>query len=972
MAALRTLYGTVLTLTVIVLETFFWSPGLGADQSHPRPVRVGVFDLEPLSCSCPDMRGDTRPVLGLIFDHIAHRENWRVTIVGGTLQELEALLSKADIDLLLAAPYSRDKSTRFQYSRQNVISTWARVYAPEGSQVQSLLDLKGRSVGVVKNSPYNQALRRLLEQFNINAAIVEFDRPEAVLQGISEHWIDAGAVDRFFGILTAERYPVQETMAVFSPIELRFAAPLSAKGDLLEAIDYHFTILKQDKGSLYHQLLNRALVTPERSRLLEYLSWGLAVAAAGVLLFGGIAVLLRQQVKSHTRELAQKKADLIEELKQRKAAETAARKNEERYRSAFNNTSAGMILFDDSLRIHAANTVARTLSGFTNIGAPAHNRLTDFILPEDLQRIRATADVNAELGLPLSSDLELRIMDCHGTIKHVLGRINAIPETGQYIASVIDITERIRGEAERVRLATAIEQSTDSIFITDKDRRIIYMNPAFEEMTGHGRDAVIGRTPEFLWVNPSDDARIANIIAHTDGGHTWRGRLTNRRKDGTTFETQTAISPIRDPAGVITNYVNVKRDISVECRLEDQLREAQKMQAVGTLAGGIAHDFNNILAAIMGYTEISLYDLPEEAPSRGRLLQVLSACDRAKDLIGQILTFSRKDDASQKPMSLGVVVNEAIKLLRATLPPAITFYTTKIDTTSVIKANATQMHQIVMNLCTNAAYAMRSQANGDLSVSLQLERICEHQAGTLDLKPGRYLVLSVSDSGTGMDRDTRQRLFEPFFTTKPKSEGTGLGLSVVHGIVKSHAGAVTVDSAVGKGTTFRLYFPEAAGAQTAAAENVKQLPRGKGEILFVDDEKMLTATADELISCLGYTLSVFNSPLQALNRFNESPERFDLVVTDYHMPKMDGLSLAARIHALRPDMPIVLCTGYKADLSATTLSECGILHILDKPFQHMELAGVIHDLISRPKADGARVSTIRKPAMEPRLAAEAR
>jgi PAS domain S-box-containing protein len=386
-------------------------------------------------------------------------------------------------------------------------------------------------------------------------------------------------------------------------------------------------------------------------------------------------------------------------------------------------------------------------------------------------------------------------------------------------------------------------------------------------------------------------------------------------------------------------------------KLEAQLRQAQKMEAIGTLAGGIAHDFNNILSAINGFTELAKMESVSHPVALGYLDEVAKAGTRAADLVRQILTFSRQRDQERKPLQLRHVVAEAFKLLRATIPATIQFKVSLSSATPTVLADATQIHQIVMNLATNAAHAMRDQP-GWLEARLEgLEVDAALVAAHPELRPGRYARLTIGDTGHGMDRATLERIFEPFFTTKALGEGTGLGLAVVHGIVMAHDGCITVQSQPGQGTTFSLFFPALATEEAEAAAGPAAIPRGHGErILLLDDEEPLVMLGKKMLERLGYTVATETNPLLALSAFQAQPDAYDLVVTDLAMPRMAGTELARQLLLIRPTLPIILVTGYSASLTGESVQAMGIRELVLKPLSRHSLGEAVDRVLkANPK-----------------------
>jgi signal transduction histidine kinase len=401
----------------------------------------------------------------------------------------------------------------------------------------------------------------------------------------------------------------------------------------------------------------------------------------------------------------------------------------------------------------------------------------------------------------------------------------------------------------------------------------------------------------------------------------------------------------RDASGKANRFVGSATDITARKnaeaekeRLEIQLRQSQKMEAMGTLAGGIAHDFNNILGAILGYGELAQKAAPEGGAVRRYLDNVMHAGGRAKTLVERILAFSRSSMGERGPVNVQAVVQETLELLAASLPSGVRLEKRLEAGDAAVAGDAIQLHQVAMNLCTNALQAMKN--GGVLEVALALEVVArERRLAHGDLAPGAYVRLSVSDTGSGIPPHVLDRIFDPFFTTKGVGEGTGLGLSLVHGIVADLGGAIDVTTAVGRGTTFTIWLPRAGEAKAPSAEDAASLPRGDGQtVMIVDDEKPLVALAEETLAELGYEPIGFSSSVAALEAFREAPQRFDIVLTDETMPELVGTDLAREIRRMRPDIPIVLMSGYSGPQLHERASAVGIREVLRKPLQSMDIA----------------------------------
>jgi PAS domain S-box-containing protein len=501
-----------------------------------------------------------------------------------------------------------------------------------------------------------------------------------------------------------------------------------------------------------------------------------------------------------------------------------------------------------------------------------------------------------------------------------------------------DITDRVRVEAERQRLAIAVEHAAEEIIVTDTQGVIQYVNPSFESVTGYTRDEVIGKNQSIL--SGEHDQAFFEQLWH---GKVWTGRFVHRKKDGGLLQEEATISPIRDETGQLVGFVSVLRDITDQINLRAQLRRAQKMEAIGTLAGGIAHDFNNILSAILGYTELAAHSVEEDSPLRKDLNQVLIAAERARQLVAQILAFSRQAEQEHSPFQVSRVVKEVMQLLRASLPSTLTIRLRLEAETETVLGDPTQIHQVLLNLCTNAAQAM-GNGEGLLEVTLVAE-----PAGTAR---GRHLRLTVRDTGPGMAPEMIERIFEPYFTTKPKGEGTGLGLAVVHGIVKNHGGEIMVESTVGEGSAFHVLLPVVASKPESYVQAERSPEPGSEHVLLVDDEEMLVEMMRRWLESLGYQVSAKTSSREALQLFRVDPQHFDLVVSDQTMPGMTGAELAQELYQIRPELPIILCTGYIRAISPDSIQGLGNVRCLGKPVSLTDLAREVRRALDGQEENG--------------------
>ncbi len=555
-------------------------------------------------------------------------------------------------------------------------------------------------------------------------------------------------------------------------------------------------------------------------------------------------------------------------------------------------------------------------------------------------------DFNKEYRIVRKSDGQERWVHGFGQLE-----LNETGEPERMIGTIQDITGRKLAETELRKLGQAIEQSPSIVIITDTSGNIEYVNPKFTEVTGYSSEEVLGKNPRILQGGEMQKDIYVHLWATIRAGKEWRGEFHNKKKNGEMYWEDVRISSVTDAQGTITNFIAVKEDITLlkqveedKNKLEIQLRRSQKMETIGTLAGGIAHDFNNLLTPILGYSDMALMSLSEKDALYPDIRSILKAATQAKELVQQILIFSRQAEQEHKPLSLQLIVKEALQLLRPSLPATIEIRQRMDKNCCKVNADPTQMHQVIMNLCTNAFHAMEENG-GVLTLELKQIHFDENMRKMHpELKASEYVRLSVTDTGIGMDPITVERIFEPFFSTKQVGKGTGLGLSVVHGIVRSHRGDITVYSEKNIGTTFHIYLPALSVSVATAKEKVKKIQRGDERILVVDDEKMIVQMLKQMLEQYGYTIIDSANSIEAYEAFCKHPQDIDLLITDLTMPGMTGLDLARKMKQLRNDLPVILITGYSETISDEVKQRYGIRHVLTKPVITMEITDRIRGI----------------------------
>ena len=595
--------------------------------------------------------------------------------------------------------------------------------------------------------------------------------------------------------------------------------------------------------------------------------------------------------------------------------------------------------------------------------------IIDIMLSGDIDGIEAAQQINEKYDIPIiyltshvSDELLLRAEQTHPfayllkpyrqrEMEFMVNMSITRARMGRELAA-----KKLAAETELRRAQTIIQHTKEGIMMTDKENFIISVNPAFTTITGYEAEEAIGRPASILKSGKHESAFYSNMwssIRHQ--GH-WQGEIWNRRKSGESYPEWLTINSIYDAAAELSNYVgifsditSVKRSTTEKERLQRELNQTHKMEALGQLSSGIAHDFNNILGIIMGFVELSLNrygdDIPEKMVSY--LETVRQASERARDLVAQMLTFSRIDIGVEQPLKFPPLLEENVKMLSSILPSSINVELVCEDDLPVILMDPAKLQQLLMNLCINAKDAM--QGTGTLLIKLgwhhdiNTECACCHK-----VVKGDWIELSVSDTGSGMTPETLDHLFEPFFTTKDVGKGTGMGMSVLHGIITSHGGHTLVETELGKGSTFRLLFQpvlepvsETPKADQFADERPQDTDR---QILVLDDEPMMAAYIGKLLSLYGFQTTIKTDSKEALSLFKEEPDKFDLLVTDQTMPGLTGVELIKQLRKIRPDFPVILCSGYSKDINADNAESMDIRY-LDKPINSKSLVSSIGELL---------------------------
>jgi PAS domain S-box-containing protein len=632
-----------------------------------------------------------------------------------------------------------------------------------------------------------------------------------------------------------------------------------------------------------------------------------------------------------------------------KLAEEALRASEEKYRLLFAGNLAGVFYADLDGAVLDCNDALVRILGYDSRQELLGRNLSDFFSdPADREQLSRALRQGKALA-----NFEESVRRKDGRVVWLL--MNACLMEGPrgqpaiVQATLIDITERKAAEAERMLLMTAIEQSAEGIVITDATGTIRYVNPAFSRVSGYSREEALGKNPRLLKSGKQDEAYYRKLWTTILGGEIWQDEIVNRRSDGSLYIEEMTITPVRNQRGEITHFIAIKAEVTERKRLEQQLRQAQKMEAVGRLAGGVAHDFNNLLTIISGYGGLLLEHPGIIEPLRGYVNEIRNASGRAASLTRQLLAFSRQQVLAPRVLGLNAVVANIEKMLKRLIGEDVDLVTNLGESLWPVKADPGQLEQVLLNLAVNARDAMPN--GGVLTITTANVEMDSASAQThFPLSPGPYVLLAFNDTGIGMDAETQARIFDPFFTTKDKGKGTGLGLAMVYGIVKQSGGYIWVYSEVGKGTTFKIYLPRTAEEvdESGPGRSLVEAQQGTETLLLVEDEDAVRALVRNVLKERGYRVMEASRGQDALDLAEQYWGQIDLLVTDVVMPQMSGRELARRLANLRPQIKVLYISGYADN---TVWYQGGLnsaVAFLQKPFSPEALAHKVREVLGGP------------------------
>jgi PAS domain S-box-containing protein len=904
----------------------------------PITIKIGVYENFPKIYT--DKNNIVSGFWPDLIRHIATQENWEIEWVSGTWSQGLEKLESGEINIMPDTGWTEPRSRKYAFSNETVLVSWSRLYVANGSEIKSIIDLDKKTIAALKGS-FNldgpEGIREIVYEFNLNVIIKEMESYKQIFKALQEGKADAGVTNKDFGNQHEDDYSVKRTSIIFQPARMQFSFTKDADLTplLIGKIDAHIIKLKRDKESVFYHALDKYIGGDREETFIEVIpEWAVLALGAGcgvIFFFLIVGVVFRLQVRGRTREL---------------------KESEERFRMLFDEAPDAIftITMDDS--IIDANVAASRMLGYRREEFQAMT-LADIQAPE--VRGRVGSIIRNELNM----DRVFEGMDIHkdGTVVPIEIHNHKIVINGRalVLSTVRDITDRKQFE-EKLRKSEEqyreyFEDDLSGAYISEPGGKLIACNQKYKTIFGFKstQQALNIKVGE-LFVNLDERLEFLDRLKTNNRVTNHEPKLKNI--NGKSVQVVENASGVFDKEGNLEYIRGFLLDVTEQRKLETQLRQSQKMEAIGTLAGGIAHDFNNILSGIFGYAQLAEMSLEDKDKARKNIQQVVKGAQRASLLVQQILTFSRQAENKKQPLKLFLIVKEAIDFLRSSIPATIEIQE-KISSKAIILADQTQAYQVVINLCTNAYHAMRD-SGGILSIELDdIEITQQNHSMDNSYLPGHYVKLEIKDTGHGMDEKTLERIFDPYFTTKATDKGTGLGLAVVNGIVKNYNGFIKIYSEVGHGSIFQIFWPIVGNKSAHIVLKKKEtgLPKGTEQIMLVDDEPAILETSQAILERQGYKVTTFNDSLAALKSFTENPNQFDLVITDMTMPHMAGDELSLQVLKIKKDTPIILCTGFSEVISDEKAASIGIKGFLLKPIEMKPLVQKIREVLDENKIE---------------------
>ena len=933
---------------VFIYSSFLFS--LLAGLAFAEPVKVGVYENKPLVYR--DAQGQFQGLTIDVLRYTAEREKWDLQFVSGSWSECLQRLENGETDLQVAIAVSSERKERFSFPEQTLITNWGRLYRHPDVDVESLLDLDGKTAALLGEDIHARVFTGLMGKFGQNVELVMQESYDAVLEQVEAGKVDVGVVNRMYAMQNAHRFQVETTPMIFNPIEVRYAAPKGKNAHLLRLIDHHLKDLREDKNSIYYRSLEKWFGQSQAVKNPTWLMPVVLVTSTLFILIIIVSLLLKRQIAVKTVELREVNQTLTAQVDQLQKTEGALRESEEKYRNLLETTSEGFILVNTELKVTAVNESLCKMIGYSRdemlgqvplVFADEENKK---ILLDNTSKIAESNHRSYEIVLKKKDGSDLHAVVNATTLKDNQDKI-----LGAF-AFITDNTERKRDavalQAEKELLTVTLRSIGDAVITTDTRGRVTFLNRVAEKLTGWSDEDATGKSSQEIFniINEKTGERCASPVQRVIELGRIIGLANHTAliaRDGSIRSIADSGAPIRDAESKIIGVVIVFRDTTNEQKLEDELLKGRKLEAVGVLAGGIAHDFNNILAAILGNIELATHRMTEkDGKARTLLNNAQKATRRATKLTQQLLTFSKGGEPVKEATSLPELIKDSADFV---LPGSqISCEYGFAEDLWPVDIDSGQISQVIQNIIINADHSMPEGGKIKINCANVKDPVSE---ALLSVHQGHFVRISIQDSGIGIPREIIDKIFDPYFSTK--QHGSGLGLAICHSIINKHDGYLTVDSTPGKGTTFTFYLPAAISADSAIGDSRIVRAVKSAKIMVMDDEDMLRTLAKSQLAALGHESVLVADGEQAINKYQELQDRgtpVDLVIMDLTIPGgVGGQEAAQQLLLIDPEAKIIVASGYSNDPIMANYREYGFCAAVSKPFDLKDLSDAIASVL---------------------------
>jgi len=912
------------------------------------PVKVGVYQNAPLTLI--DENGKAKGFFIDILEDIANREAWGIEYVRCSFSECLDKLEKGEIDLLGVIAYSKYRGKKFDYTLESVTTNWGQMYINKETDIESIIDLVDRKVAVLHGDIYFEDLKRLVDRFGIKCRFIEAFEYEDVLKLVEIGRCKAGLVSQIYGIQHEGDYNISKSSILVSPQKLYWATPKGKNKDLLYTLDRYLGKLKDDEQSIYYEAISKWFGIGVKSELGRWFKFIITGFVGLLAIFFTAGLILRLQVKSKTKELRIKNEELVKEIKYRKQAKEALRESEERFRKLSAAAEEGIAIHDKGLIVDANEALAKIfgyeLSEMT--GMYAEKLATPESWKTILKHISSGYDKPYEaIGVRKDGST----FPCQ-----LVGKSYQYGGKTLRVATFRDVTEQKRAEdalrESEEKYRNVLDSIEDGYYEVNLAGDFIFFNDSMCKILSYPRDELLGmNNREYMdQENAKKIYQVFNKVFNT-GISTRALDWKLIRKDGSECFVETVVSLIKDSEGQPSGFRGIARDVTERKyaekerkRLEDKLYQTERIESLGTLAGGIAHDFNNLLMGIQGRTSLMLMDADFSHPHFEHLKGIEDYVKSAADLTKQLLGFARSGKYEVKTTDLNDLIKNQTQMFGRTRKEInIHEKFERILWTSDVDRG--QIEQVLLNLYVNAWHAM--PGGGDLYIQTENIEIDENYSKLYHVEPGKYVKISVADTGVGMDEAARKRIFDPFFTTKEMGRGSGLGLASAYGIIKNHGGFIDVYGDKGEGSTFVVYLPASKKEVVKEKKHHQELLKGTETVLLVDDESMIIAVGREIIENFGYEVLIAKNGKEAIKVYQKNRDKVDIVILDMVMPEMGGGETYDKLKEIDPDVKVLLSSGYSIDGQAAEIMERGCDGFIQKPFNMIDLSQRIRKILEK-------------------------